>query len=150
MHSFSIFFFSLAFLTLFATAQSDQSTTLPCYQTSCSPLIDLLKECQITVDSSTGNVNFPVQPNTTITTDKCLCKQIIVNAYDPCFNCGAQNQKIQDRYSTQKLVDSCNVNFGANTVKMPSASSATARTPLTLSWTVLVATVVAVAMGLVV
>ncbi|KAF9430274.1 hypothetical protein BGZ76_000895, partial [Entomortierella beljakovae] len=124
MRSFSILLLSLALLALFVSAQ--QSTQLPCYQASCSPLIELLKGCQISVDPATGNINFPTQANTTETTDKCLCNQKIVDAFDPCFTCGAENQKIQDQYSTQKLVDSCNSNFGANTVKMPGSSSATA------------------------
>ncbi|KAF9581761.1 hypothetical protein BGW38_001108, partial [Lunasporangiospora selenospora] len=42
----------------------------------------------------------------------------------PCFLCGAESQKIQERYSTLKLVDSCNANFGPNTVKMPGESAA--------------------------
>ncbi|KAF8977491.1 hypothetical protein BGZ46_007342 [Entomortierella lignicola] len=123
MHSFSIIFITLA-LALFVSAQSNGTgSTPPCYQASCGPLIDLLKECQITVDPTTGNINFPVVANTTATTDKCLCTQSIVNAYDPCYTCGAQNQKIQSQFSTQNLVDSCNTNFGANTVKMPTSGS---------------------------
>ncbi|KAF8982111.1 hypothetical protein BGZ46_001791 [Entomortierella lignicola] len=106
------------------SAQTQPSSALPCYEASCTPLINVLQECQITVDPTTGNINFPVVANTTADTDKCLCKQTVVNAYDPCYTCGAENQKIQDRFSTQNLVDSCNVNFGANTVKMPGQSGA--------------------------
>ncbi|KAF9958807.1 hypothetical protein BGZ72_010869 [Mortierella alpina] len=114
---------------LVAVAVSAQQTTqpetpLPCYQEKCTPLIDALKECQITIDTATGNINFPVAVNSTAETDKCLCKQSIVNAYDPCFSCGAENQKIQERFSTAKLVDSCNVNFGQGTVKMPGSAAA--------------------------
>ncbi|KAG0260047.1 hypothetical protein BG011_002156 [Mortierella polycephala] len=109
--------------TVSAQEQPQPETPLPCYQEACSPLIEVLKECKVTVDLSTGNINFPVASNATAETDKCLCKQPIIDAYDPCFNCGAENQKIQDRFSTLKLVDSCNANFGAGTVKMPNAGS---------------------------
>ncbi|KAF9090650.1 hypothetical protein BGX23_005823 [Mortierella sp. AD031] len=114
----------LATLLLVAAASvSAQETTqpeapLPCYQETCSPLISALSECQIAVDSATGNINFPVGADTT---DKCLCKQFVIDAYDPCFNCGAH--KIQDRFSTLNLVNSCNANFGANTVSMPGKKS---------------------------
>ncbi|KAF8941639.1 hypothetical protein EDD21DRAFT_369480 [Dissophora ornata] len=114
----------LVALVAVSTVSAQTETPLPCYQDKCTPLIDALKECQITVDSTTGNINFPVASNTTADTDKCLCKQSIVNAYDPCYTCGAENQKIQVRFSTQNLVDSCNANFGASTVKMPGSAAA--------------------------
>ncbi|KAF9937763.1 hypothetical protein KVV02_001636 [Mortierella alpina] len=106
------------------SAQQQPETPLPCYQEKCTPLVDALKECQITVNTATGDINFPVATNSTAETDKCLCKQSIVDAYDPCFSCGAENQKIQERFSTAKLVDSCNVNFGQGTVKMPGSAAA--------------------------
>ncbi|KAF9544834.1 hypothetical protein EC957_011655 [Mortierella hygrophila] len=104
-------------------ASTQPETPLPCYEQTCSPLISALSECQITIDSATGNINFPVTADTSGTTDKCLCKQSIVDAYDPCYTCGAQSSKIQDRYSTLSLVNSCNANFGANTVVMPGKAS---------------------------
>ncbi|GJJ74928.1 hypothetical protein EMPS_07286 [Entomortierella parvispora] len=116
----------VAALALSTVSAQQPETPLPCYQASCSNLISVLQECSITVDASTGNINFPVASNTTSTTDKCLCKQSIVDAYDPCYNCGAENQKIQNRFSTQNLVDSCNLNFGASTVKMPGSSAGAA------------------------
>ncbi|KAI1316637.1 hypothetical protein EDD11_009672 [Mortierella claussenii] len=112
----------VALVTVSVSAQQPE-TPLPCYQEKCTPLINALKECQITIDSSTGNTDFPVT-NSTVDTDKCLCKQSIIDAYDPCYTCGAENQKIQDRFSTLKLVTSCNVHFGANTVKMPGSAAA--------------------------
>ncbi|KAG0351320.1 hypothetical protein BGZ54_003319 [Gamsiella multidivaricata] len=112
-------------VALVATVSAQQpETALPCYQEKCTPLINVLKDCQITVDPSTGNINFPVASNTTTETDKCICKQSVVDAYDPCYTCGAENSKIQDRFSTVKLVDSCNANFGASTVKLPGSSAA--------------------------
>ncbi|KAG0205366.1 hypothetical protein BGX28_003031 [Mortierella sp. GBA30] len=114
----------VAIVVVSAQDQQQPETPLPCYQEKCTPLIDALKECQITVDRSNGNINFPAASNATAETDKCLCKQSIVNAYDPCYTCGAENQKIQDRFSTLKLVDSCNLNFGAGTVKMPGSAAA--------------------------
>ncbi|KAF9295105.1 hypothetical protein BGZ88_002786 [Linnemannia elongata] len=127
MHSSALFFFFLAILT-FTTAQQPEETPLACYQPSCTPLISLLQDCKISIDPSTGNINFPVEANTTGTTDKCLCTQKIVNAYDPCYTCGAENKKIQTRFSTQNLVDSCNLNFGALTVSMPGTSGTSSRT----------------------
>ncbi|KAF9923152.1 hypothetical protein FBU30_006754 [Linnemannia zychae] len=103
-------------------ATTQPETALPCYEQSCTPLISVLAECQITVDATTGNINFPVTGDTSAT-DKCLCKQPVVNAYDPCYTCGAQSSKIQDRFSTQSLVNSCNANFGAGTVSMPNKPS---------------------------
>lgn len=81
-------FFFLAVLT-FTTAQQPEETPLACYQPSCTPLISLLQDCKISIDPSTGNINFPVEVNTTATTDKCLCTQKIVNAYGkaPSFFC---------------------------------------------------------------
>ncbi|KAF9414025.1 hypothetical protein BGZ76_004944 [Entomortierella beljakovae] len=113
----------VALVAVSTVSAQQPETPLPCYQEKCTPLIDVLKECQITVDPATGNINFPVVANTT-ETDKCLCKQPIVDAFDPCYNCGAENQKVQDGFSTAKLVDSCNANFGAGTVKMPGQSGA--------------------------
>ncbi|KAG0045809.1 hypothetical protein BGZ83_008977 [Gryganskiella cystojenkinii] len=109
-----------------ASAQTQPEQPLPCYEAQCSNLITVLKECSITVDATTGNINFPVAANTTATTDKCLCKQPVVDAYHPCYQCGAENQKIQDRFSTLNLVDSCNLNFGASTVQMPGSSAGAA------------------------
>ncbi|KAH7029982.1 hypothetical protein BKA57DRAFT_228624 [Linnemannia elongata] len=87
MHSSALFFFFLAILT-FTTAQQPEETPLACYQPSCTPLISLLQDCKISIDPSTGNINFPVEANTTGTTDKCLCTQKIVNAYGkPFFFC---------------------------------------------------------------
>ncbi|KAF9948222.1 hypothetical protein BGZ70_002308 [Mortierella alpina] len=106
------------------SAQQQPETPLPCYHEKCTPLVDSVKECQITVDTNTGDINFPVADNSTAATDKCLCKQAIVDLFDPCFNCGAENQKIEDRFSTAKLVDSCNVIFGQGTVKMPGSAAA--------------------------
>ncbi|KAF9919911.1 hypothetical protein BGZ65_011696 [Modicella reniformis] len=103
------------------SAQQQPETALPCFQEKCVPLVNVLQECQITVELSTGKITYPVVANTT-TTDQCLCRQPIVNAYDPCFICG----QMDERFSTQKLVDSCNINFGANTVKMPSSAAASA------------------------
>ncbi|KAF9129840.1 hypothetical protein BGW39_003780 [Mortierella sp. 14UC] len=127
MHSQTSFLILLllAFIATLASAQQQQQPeeALACYQSGCSSLIGLLQECNVTVEPTTGNINFPVETNTTATTDKCLCTQKIVNAYDPCYTCGAENQKIQTRFSTQNLVDSCNLNFGALTVSMPGASS---------------------------
>ncbi|KAF9905490.1 hypothetical protein EC991_001599 [Linnemannia zychae] len=129
MHSQTSFLILLllAFIATLVSAQEQQpqqpEEALACYQSGCSTLIGLLKECKVTVEPTTGNINFPVEANTTATTDKCLCTQQIVNAYDPCYTCGAENQKIQTRFSTQNLVDSCNLNFGALTVSMPKASS---------------------------
>ncbi|KAG0311468.1 hypothetical protein BGZ99_010133 [Dissophora globulifera] len=114
----------IALVAVSTVSAQQPGTPLPCYQEKCGPLIDVLKECQITVDPATGNINFPVASNATADTDKCLCKQPIVNAYDPCYICGSENEKIQDRFSTQKLVDSCNANFGASTVTMPGTSAA--------------------------
>ncbi|KAG0377891.1 MAG: hypothetical protein J3R72DRAFT_455555 [Linnemannia gamsii] len=113
----------LAFLAIVTSAQKQPEEALACYQSGCSSLIGLLQDCKVTVDPTTGNINFPVESNTSATTDKCLCTQKIVNAYDPCYTCGAENQKIQTRFSTQTLVDSCNLNFGALTVSMPGTSS---------------------------
>ncbi|KAF9557992.1 hypothetical protein EC968_007318 [Mortierella alpina] len=107
-----------------AVSAQQPEAPLPCYQEKCTPLVDALKECQITVNTATGDINFPVTSNSTAETDKCLCKQSIVDAYDPCFTCGAENQKIKERFSTAKLVDSCNVNFGQGTVKMPGSAAA--------------------------
>ncbi|KAG0376346.1 hypothetical protein BGX24_007877 [Mortierella sp. AD032] len=104
-------------------ANPQPETALPCYKASCDPLISVLAECQITVDGTTGNINFPVTADTAGTTDKCLCKQSIVDAYDPCYTCGSQAAKIQERFSTLSLVNSCNANFGANTVVMPGKPS---------------------------
>ncbi|KAF9131435.1 hypothetical protein BGW39_001815 [Mortierella sp. 14UC] len=98
-------------------------TPLPCYEQSCSPLISALSECQITIDAASGNINFPVTADTQGTTDKCLCKQSIVDAYDPCYTCGSQASKIKERFSTLSLVNSCNANFGADTVVMPGKPS---------------------------
>ncbi|KAG0002294.1 hypothetical protein BGZ80_001647 [Entomortierella chlamydospora] len=120
----SITFLATVLVALVAVSNVSADTPLACYDASCTPLINILKDCQITVDSSTGNINFPTVANTTSDTDKCLCTQTIVNAYDPCYTCGAENDKIQDRFSTANLVDSCNANFGANTVKMPGSSGA--------------------------
>ncbi|KAG0277596.1 hypothetical protein BGZ97_009864 [Linnemannia gamsii] len=118
----------LAFITLLPNTSAQQQQQQPeealaCYQPSCSPLISLLQDCKISVDPTTGNISYPLEGNTTATTDKCLCTQKIVNAYDPCFTCGAENKKIQNRFSTQNLVDSCNLNFGALTVTMPGKTS---------------------------
>ncbi|KAF9116645.1 hypothetical protein BGX27_000564 [Mortierella sp. AM989] len=114
----------IALVAVSTVSAQQPETPLPCYQEKCTALIDVLKECEITVDPTTGNINFPVVANTTAETDKCLCKQPVVNAYDPCYTCGAENQKIEDRFSTANLVDSCNVHFGADTVKMPGQSGA--------------------------
>ncbi|KAF9923328.1 hypothetical protein FBU30_006625 [Linnemannia zychae] len=133
--TFTFLFLAIAFLTLSSAQQPEEA--LPCYQSQCSSLITLLRDCKVTVDPSTGNINFPVEANTTVTTDKCLCTQKIVNAYDPCYTCGAENQKIQTRFSTQNLVDSCNINFGALTVSMPGTSSATSTRSSVASSTVL-------------
>ncbi|KAF9359876.1 hypothetical protein BGX26_011166 [Mortierella sp. AD094] len=114
----------VALVAVSTVSAQQPETPLPCYQDKCTPLISALKDCQITVDPTTGNINFPVVANTTADTDKCLCKQPIVDAYDPCYTCGSENNKIQDRFSTVNLVDSCNANFGANTVKMPGQSGA--------------------------
>ncbi|KAF9147186.1 hypothetical protein BG015_011212 [Linnemannia schmuckeri] len=137
MHSSTLFFtlFLLAVLTFTSAQQPEEA--LACYQPSCTPLISLLQECKISVDPTTGNINFPVEVNTTATTDKCLCTQKIVNAYDPCYTCGAENKKIQTRFSTQSLVDSCNLNFGALTVSMPGTSSPASRGSNVLSSSVL-------------
>ncbi|KAG0280889.1 hypothetical protein BGZ95_008186 [Linnemannia exigua] len=102
-------------------ANPQPETALPCYKESCSSLITALSECQITIDEATGNINFPVTADPAGTTDKCLCKQPIVDAYDPCYTCGSQ--AIQERFSTLSLVNSCNANFGANTVVMPGKPS---------------------------
>ncbi|KAG0288309.1 hypothetical protein BGZ96_007887 [Linnemannia gamsii] len=115
---------------------------LACYEQTCTPLISALSECQITVDATTGNINFPKTADTSGTTDKCLCKQAIVDAYDPCYNCGAESSKIQERFSTLSLVNSCNANFGANTVIMPGSKPSSASSVRAGS---LAATVVAVA-----
>lgn len=80
LSSHVIAFIAAATWTL-AAAESSSSPVLPCYQASCSTLIDQLKACQVALDPSSGNLNFPVQANTSATTDKCLCKQSIINAY---------------------------------------------------------------------
>ncbi|KAG0290163.1 hypothetical protein BGZ97_006250 [Linnemannia gamsii] len=121
---------------------SQPEKPLPCYEQTCRPLINALAECKITVDTTTGNINFPSTPDPSGTTDKCLCKQSIVDAYDPCYTCGAGASKIQDRFSTLSLVNSCNTNFGANTVIMPGSKPSSASSVRAGS---LAATVVAVA-----
>ncbi|KAK3822872.1 MAG: hypothetical protein J3Q66DRAFT_330313 [Benniella sp.] len=122
MRNFSLVLLVTLLVALVAVAgQQQPETPLPCYQEKCSPLINVLQECKITVDVTSGNINFPVV-DATADTDKCLCKQSIVNAYDPCYTCGAENNKIQQGYSTQNLVDTCNKNFGPNTVKMPGSA----------------------------
>ncbi|KAF9918264.1 hypothetical protein BX616_009727 [Lobosporangium transversale] len=129
MRSSSIIF-ATAFLAFMAvsnvSAQEVQQpeTPAPCYQEKCTPLIEILKECKINVDPTTGDITFPVADDTKNETDKCLCKQSIVNAYDPCYTCGVENQKIQEQFSTTMLVDTCNANFGANTVKLPGSTAA--------------------------
>ncbi|KAG0342962.1 hypothetical protein BG000_010855, partial [Podila horticola] len=105
--------------------ESQPETALPCFQEKCSGLIDSVKVCDLTVDGS-GNINFPVT-NDTSTTDKCLCTQNIVNNFDLCYTCGAENEKIQPRFSTQNLVTVCNANFGADTVKIPGSAASSSR-----------------------
>ncbi|KAG0246744.1 hypothetical protein B0O80DRAFT_445706 [Mortierella sp. GBAus27b] len=114
-------------LVALVVVSAQTQTPLPCYEEKCNPLISVLKDCQITVDTSGDKIKISF-PNTTTPadTDKCICKQSIVDAYDPCINCGVENQKVNDRYVTQKLVDSCNAAFGAGTVKMPSAAASSA------------------------
>ncbi|KAF9335229.1 hypothetical protein BG006_000618 [Podila minutissima] len=108
------------------SAESPQpETALPCFQEKCSGLIESVKVCDLTVDGS-GNINFPVT-NDTSATDKCLCTQNIVNDFDLCYTCGAENEKIQPRFSTQNLVTVCNANFGADTVKMPGSAASSSR-----------------------
>ncbi|KAF9366844.1 hypothetical protein BGX34_003944 [Mortierella sp. NVP85] len=123
MRNFSLVLLVTLLVALVAVAGQQPETPLPCYQEKCSPLINVLQECKITVDAATGNINFPVVDAGT-ETDKCLCKQSIVDAYDPCYTCGSENNKIQQGYSTQNLVDTCNKNFGAGTVKMPGSAAA--------------------------
>ncbi|KAG0037254.1 hypothetical protein BGZ82_002887 [Podila clonocystis] len=124
---------SIAFLATIALAasvsaqqtQPQPETALPCFQEKCSGLIESVKVCDLTVDGS-GNINFPVT-NDTSATDKCLCSQNIVNNFDLCYTCGAENEKIQPRFSTQNLVTVCNANFGADTVKMPGSAASSSR-----------------------
>ncbi|KAG0029469.1 hypothetical protein BGZ81_003767 [Podila clonocystis] len=127
---------SIAFLATIALAasvsaqqtQPQPETALPCFQEKCSGLIESVKVCGMTVSGS-GEINFPIANDTASpsTTDKCLCTQDIVNNFDPCYTCGAENEKIQPRFSTENLVTICNANFGAGTVKMPGSAASSSR-----------------------
>ncbi|KAF9094312.1 hypothetical protein BGX29_009541 [Mortierella sp. GBA35] len=125
-------------LTTTVSAQSnDTTTTTPtpqptglattCFQTSCKSLFQLLQTCNITIEPSTGNMRIPVDEVTHSKTDRCLCKQPVVDAYDRCFTCRDEHQGTTNwtttRFSTKNLVDSCNLNFG-KIVSMPSTSAA--------------------------
>ncbi|KAF9404493.1 hypothetical protein BGZ94_004136 [Podila epigama] len=125
--SFTTLLVTVAILASGVAAQEKQpETALPCYQEKCSALISAVKPCGVTVDPSSGNINFTVVDNDA-STDKCLCTQPIVDAFDPCFICGAENQKTRDSFSTQNLVNTCNANFGANTVRMPGSAASSSR-----------------------
>ncbi|KAF9185047.1 hypothetical protein BGZ51_002989, partial [Haplosporangium sp. Z 767] len=92
MHLFPSLVTSLATLVIVgaitiapASAQSHSPARSPllCYRVSCFPLIDMLKECQVAIDPLSGNLTFPLQSTGIFVdiTDKCLCKQAIIDAY---------------------------------------------------------------------
>ena len=80
-------------------------------------LIEYNKKKIPTTDSTRQKCNhrsiFPLIPTTFL-----FCLKL-----DPCYTCGQQSSKIQERFSTLSLVNSCNANFGADTVKMPGKPS---------------------------
>ncbi|KAG0237352.1 hypothetical protein BGW41_000200 [Actinomortierella wolfii] len=126
MHSSSILAFLATVLALaIAVVSAQSSNPLPCYQEKCSGLVKMVLDCGINVyDNGTLILSMDDQE-----TSKCVCKQSVIDAYDPCYLCGAEHLRIDKEHSTQNLVDSCNVNMKTN-LKMPgkdsSASSAKA------------------------
>ncbi|KAF9578586.1 hypothetical protein BGW38_005543, partial [Lunasporangiospora selenospora] len=80
MRSILALLVALLVVIVAVSAQTSQpAEPLPCYKEKCSKLIDVLKECNINVDPQSGNINFPANANAD--TDKCLCKQPVINAY---------------------------------------------------------------------
>ncbi|KAF9977464.1 hypothetical protein BGZ73_005962 [Actinomortierella ambigua] len=128
MHASSFLAFVATILALtLAVVSAQSSDALPCFQEKCSGLLTVVGECGITV-AKNGTIEFPANGNSTVT-DQCICTQKVIDAYDPCYLCGAEHQRIGDNRSTRMLVDACNRDLKAN-VHMPgegnSASTAKA------------------------
>ncbi|KAG0269629.1 hypothetical protein DFQ27_002850 [Actinomortierella ambigua] len=132
-------------LTL-AVVSAQSSDALPCFQEKCSGLISVIGECGITVNNN-GTIAWPSTGNEA-EAEKCICTQKIIDAYDPCYQCGAEHQRIGADHSTRNLVDSCNLNVKTN-LKMPGepSSASTAKTHSVVFFAVLAVAVSAITMA---